>query len=179
MLCCVRTSSWTLCVDFLLSVLFLFFFHLKMKPTVKSLSGQNCCFSQYVLHLPYLFLSSPFQFLSPLAYFSVVLKRKKKKRSPRRPFYTAAVFKRVDGNGKSAVKRGGGSAIIKQLIPRRNPCNYCMLWTNACSVKPEAALCHVGGTGEQVLRQTEALCLRSSLQNKQIGAARDCEAFLG
>lgn len=57
-----------------------------MKPTVKSLSGQNCCFSQYVLHLPYLFLSSPFQFLSPLASFSVVLKRKKKKEAHAVPF---------------------------------------------------------------------------------------------
>lgn len=85
----------------------------------------------------------------------------------------------MDGNRKSAVKRRRGSAIIKQLIHRRNPCNYSMLWTNACSVKPEAAQCHVGGTGEQVLQQTKALCLRSSLQNKQTGAARDSEAFLG
>lgn len=104
---------------------------------------------------------------------------KEKKKGPHRLFYTAAVFKRVDGNRKSAVKRSRGSAIIKQLIPRQNPCNYSMLWTNACSVKPEAAQCLVGCTGEQVLQQTKALCLRSSLQNKQIGAARDSEAFLG
>ena len=53
-----------------------------------------------------------------------------------------------------------------------------MLWTKCLGGKPEAALYDVGGTREQVLQQTKALYLRSSV-HKQIEAAGDREAFLG
>lgn len=75
-------------------------------------------------------------------------------------------------------KRSGVSAIIKQLIPPTR-CPPVAIKPGCCGqtprvVKPAAARCHVGGAGEQVLRQTKSPTSKIiSPANKQIGAARE------